>query len=356
MKIIHVVESFAGGVFDFISDIVNGMPEHEHVIVHGIRADTPRAFTGSFPPSTRFHHWMHAAREIGLIKDLRAFFELLAIFRRIGQCDIIHLYSSKAGFLGRVASRLIGIQRKVIFSPQGAAFARADVSTTKIKAYTILERLAALFGGLVVASCASEAESFRKAGIKSSYINNGLRCPDSSAKERAEAIVVGNASRITAQKNPALFNQIASELRDDRDISFIWIGDGDMREVISSPNVRITGWVGKDDLGVLLRNIDVYLSTSLWEGLPLSVLHAMCAGKPLVLSECTGHTDLVRSGFNGFLFRTADEAVVRILDLKKDRNMLAEMGRHSRDIAMRDFSQERMIEQYRALYEKVSRD
>ncbi|NJD56657.1 MAG: glycosyltransferase family 4 protein [Nitrospirae bacterium] len=355
VKIVHVAESFAGGVFDLISGLVNGMPEHEHAIVHGIRADTPRSFTGSFPPSTRFYHWKHAAREINPIKDFRALVELLAIFRKVGQLDIIHLHSSKAGFLGRLASLMTGIRKRVIFSPQGAAFARADVSRTKIKAYAMLERLASLFGGLVVASCASEAESFGKAGIEATHINNGLVCGDWRARDPGRAVVVGNASRITAQKNPVLFNQIATELRDDRDISFIWIGDGEMREAISSPNVRVTGWVGKDDLGGLLGDIDVYLSTSLWEGLPLSVLHAMCAGKPLLLSECTGHTDLVRNGVNGFLFRTADEAVAKILDLKRDRQMLAEMGEHSRKIALRDFSQQRMIEQYRALYETVSR-
>jgi glycosyltransferase involved in cell wall biosynthesis len=218
--------------------------------------------------------------------------------------------------------------------------------------YSCLEKLASMFGGEVVASCASEADAFLKVGILSTTINNGICCSGAQgSRSDPGTLVIGTANRITAQKNPALFNEIARHFSGDAAYSFVWIGDGEMRDTITSPNIRKTGWVSMEKLDELLGSIDVYLSTALWEGLPLSALHAMCAGKPMILSNCTGHRDIVRSGVNGYLFENLDEAAAHIAKLKQDRELLAAMGQRSRDIVMKEFSVDKMIEQYRVLYE-----
>jgi len=355
MKVVHVVESFSAGVLDFIRSLVEGIPDFEHTIIHGTREDTPYNVGALFPDETGFHLWKHAGREIRPLRDVMALAELMAPLRRMRNSDVVHLHSSKAGFIGRVACSMLGLQQKVVYSPNGAAFMRRDVSSAKSGIYKRLEQFAARLGGRVVCSCRSEQEEFLKAGIPAMSINNGICCSGAQGgRSDPRTLVIGTANRITAQKNPALFNEIARHFSGDAVCSFVWIGDGEMRDKVTSPNIRKTGWVSMEKLDELLGSIDIYLSTALWEGLPLSALYAMCAGKPMLLSNCTGHRDIVRSGVNGYLFEDLDEAVAHISKLKQDRELLAALGQRSRDIVMKEFSLDKMIEQYRALYKALA--
>ncbi|MDD1632666.1 MAG: glycosyltransferase family 4 protein, partial [Methylococcaceae bacterium] len=136
-------------------------------------------------------------------------------------------------------------------------------------------------------------------------------------------------------------------------IRFLWFGDGELRHVLSSPNIQIAGWMPKDELIQRLRHIDIYLSTSLWEGLPLSVLLAMCAGKPVVLSDCIGNRELVENGRNGFKFIGKEEALVCIEALRTDKNLAREMGKFSHKLLLDNFHLDTMICQYKKVYAAV---
>jgi glycosyltransferase involved in cell wall biosynthesis len=351
MNIVHVAESFAGGVLDFIAELARGIPEFRHTIIYGRREDTPQSFKERFPPETLFHYWRHATREVSPVLDLRALLELVALLKGMTDADVVHLHSSKAGFLGRVACRMLGMRQKVVYSPHGAAFMRRDVSLAKANTYRGLEQFAARLGGRVVCSCRSEQEEFLKAGIRAASINNGIACSSAVRHESSSpALTIGTAGRATAQKDPALFNTIASHFVHDRDIKFIWIGDGELRGQLTSPNIQVTGWLEKSEFSEKISQMDIFLSTSRWEGLPLSTLHVMCAGKPLVLNDCVGNRDLVRDGVNGFLFSRSDEAVQRILELASDRKKRGMLGAQSRDMVLREFSVAGMIAGYSEIY------
>lgn len=89
--------------------------------------------------------------------------------------------------------------------------------------------------------------------------------------------------------------------KDDTRVRFLWIGDGELRnEIQENEQVQVTGWVTPNEVQHYLNQIDVYISTSLWEGLPLSVLEAMNCGKPLLLSDCVGNVDTVKMGTMDF--------------------------------------------------------
>jgi len=356
MNIVHVAESFAGGVFDFLVALAHGLPEFSHTIIYGKREDTPLSFEERFPRGTRFYLWQHAAREINPVHDIRALSQIIALLKGMKNADVIHLHSSKAGFLGRLACRMLGIQDRVIYSPQGVSFLRKDLSVGKVRLFTYLEKTAARFGGQVIGSCASEAAAFAEVGITATYINNGIACEEYfSARPRHTPMVIGTAARITPQKNPSLFNEIAQAFLPDPQIRFLWMGDGELRHQLSSPNIQITGWMPKDELTQRLQLIDIYLSTSLWEGLPLSVLLAMCAGKPVVLSDCSGNRDLVENGRNGFRFVDKDEAISCIVKLKADAHLVQRMGQSSHELLLDNFHLGTMICQYKELYAAVAK-
>lgn len=64
MRIIHVMECFAGGTFEFLSELIQEMPEHEYIIIHGKRENTPLNYKARFPQYTTFIPWENAQREI----------------------------------------------------------------------------------------------------------------------------------------------------------------------------------------------------------------------------------------------------------------------------------------------------
>ena len=132
-------------------------------------------------------------------------------------------------------------------------------------------------------------------------------------KEEEHTFTVFTLGRICFQKNPSLFNSIAEKLPN---IRFVWIGDGELRSELKSENIEITGWVERD---VALRksiNGDVFILTSLWEGLPISLLEAMYMKKPCVVSNVIGNNDVIHNDDNGFVCDTVDDFVSAITSAK----------------------------------------
>jgi glycosyltransferase involved in cell wall biosynthesis len=353
VRIVHIVESFAGGVYDFLVDLTNGMPEFNHFIIHGKRENTPKEFRKDFPKGTEFFYWKNASREINPKKDLFALKELIDILKLVDNINVIHLHSSKAGFLGRLAARILGLQNKVIYTSHGASFLRKDVSPLKRKQYELFEKIASKFGGQVVACSKSEADIFRKIGIQAKYIFNGVdinKCQANQLNKKVDKLIIGTVGRITYQKNPIMFNEIARQFLEYKDIRFVWIGDGELKNELTSENIEITGWLNKYDVFKRLTEIDLYISTSLWEGLSLSVLQAMCFRKPLLLSNCVGNVDLVIEGKNGFIFKNIEEAIEKIKILHTDKKLLEIFGENSFKILQEKFTLDKTIQEYKKLY------
>ena len=358
MRIVHIVESFAGGVYDFLTDLLNNLTEYEHCIIYGKRKNTPTNFKKDFPLNTNFIFWRSAVRNINLKQDLKAFFELMNILRGIKTVDVLHLHSSKAGFLGRLAAKILGLSDKVVYTSHGASFLRKDVSEWKLKQFIFLERTAAKFGGKVIACSKSEAQEFIKYGINADYIYNGINCktvnfPNKRKNLKTKSIVIGTIGRITYQKNPSMFNKIAQYFLSNSKIKFLWIGDGELRKELCSPNIEVTGWLSREEVFSYLDIVDIYFSTSLWEGLPLSVLQAMCKGKPLILSDCVGNRDLVKAHVNGFLYKEENEAIKYIRQLIYDTDLRQALGEESLNIVRNKFSLNEMIVKYKKLYKSL---
>ncbi len=351
MKIIHVVESFAGGVYDFISDLVLGMSKDEHTIIYAKREHTPENFKKKFPKNVIFIQWSQATREINPVQDFKAYIELIEHLKKL-QIDSIHLHSSKAGFLGRIAAKKMRLSNKVIYTPHGVSFLREDVSPIKHRVFVWLEKTGSWLGGTTVACSKSEMEQFHRYNIPAQYVNNGIACKTDHKSNKNNKLTVGTIGRITYQKNPHLFNEIAKYFLDNKSIKFIWIGGrGELEDQLISSNITKTGWLSRKEVNTELSKIDIYLSTSLWEGLPLSVLQAMCFEKPLLLSNCVGNRDLVKTNYNGILFNDTDDGITALQEMIDHSDKREEMGSHSLEIVKKEFSIKQMIDGYKLLYE-----
>lgn len=358
MKIVHVVDPFASGLATFLKLLTEELEEHTHIIIHGERkelipADDVKRF---FPRNNvKFIRWKSVCRELSAVNDLKAYIELYKILNRFRDADAIHLHSSKAGFLGRLAARHLGL-KQVIYTPNGAPFLMQGISKAKRRLYENLEWIASGFGGDIV--CASESEhiEYKKRGISTEFINNGTRISKESFKPNKDydKFRIVTSGRVAEQKNPTVFNDIATAFLDLKHFEFVWIGDGEEVKEITSPNVKVTGWLSKKGVKDEISKADLYLSTSHFEGLPFSVMEAMSMGKCLLLSDCTGNSDLVKTGFNGHLFKNVGEAVNYIIYFYLNKEITYSMGQNSIEICKDYFNIENTAISYEQKYVRAS--
>lgn len=358
MKIVHVAEAFAGGIVVFVKSLVEGLPNDEHIIVHGERAhvtsftDIRKQFART---NARFVRWHSAQRSISLSKDFSAFWELYKVLKRLKkqhQIDAVHLHSSKSGFIGRMVCRLLGINN-VIYTPNGAPFL---VGTSKISnfLYKQLERVGHGFGGQVVCCSQSEQAEYEKVGIPAITINNGISFDKISGYDMEPSnkkFCIVTSGRIINQKNPSLFNAIARYFEEFKQFEFIWIGDGPERELLTSANITITGWQPGEDVARLISSANVYLSTANFEGLPYAVLEALALKKPVLLTDSVGNRDLVKSCLNGDLFKHHSEAIIKLLQYFNNTSMLNIMGEYSAMHGKESFNVNHTFTRYKYLYE-----
>jgi len=359
VTILHVLEPFATGVTTAVSSITKELSDFTHIVIHGSRnwTETTEKVKQRFPPEVSFVEWKNACREISAVKDWKALRELTAILKPYKKWDqvVVHLHSSKAGFLGRLACRVLGI-KAVIYTPHCGAFLRTDIGFLKRKLYRFFEWLGGCFGGRVVGCGRSEGEIYKKLGKNTTYVSNGVAIEREKGKgkrEKRSRDLIAFTGIASFQKDPALWNAVAAACAGparEAGFSFYWIGDGPLAGELKRDCVVLTGWKTAEEVEELLEKTAVYFSASTWEGLPYGVLEAMGFGCALLLRNIPGNRELVIPGENGWLFNTREEAAERLTVMMKNRAALSAMGKRSRQIAEQSFSLKQMGEGYRKIY------
>ncbi|MCB0478719.1 MAG: glycosyltransferase [Crocinitomicaceae bacterium] len=352
MKILHIVEPLATGINTFILQLAQNLSSDEHIILHGIRKEGQdiEEVKNEYPAQTQFIHWTNAQREISLKKDFKAYSELKKRIKEI-QPDVIHLHSSKAGIIGRFAARSCGI-KKVIYTPNAASFLRTDVSPLKRKIFEQIERFSSRLPGEIISSSTCEQTRYAEIGIETKLIYNGAKVSKLN-QPKFDKFTVVNCGVVSTQKNPKLFNEIALHFQDQSDIQFMWIGNGDEHNILNAPNLIKTGWKSKKEVFNILNSAHLYLSTSLWEGLPLAGIEAMGCGLPMLLNDCPGNNNLVLDNQNGYLFQDKVAAQDFLAQLKSKKDLMNSMGEGSLRIYNEYFTDEICTDAYSKLYAEL---
>ena len=224
-------------------------------------------------------------RSIGL-SDLKAFFEIKKIIKSENP-DIVHCHSSKAGLLTRLAINTKKI--KTFYTPHGYSFLMEDSSKLKRLIYKSIEKIGTLNHSVIVACSKGEYEESLKLTKRATYVSNGVNLeklkkyiPEKIKQINTKSLTFVTTGRVSYQKNPELFNEIAKNFPK---IKFIWVGTGDLENKLTSKNIEITGWKNRDELMEILNKSDIFILPSLWEGLPISLLEAMALKKPCIVSN-----------------------------------------------------------------------
>jgi glycosyltransferase involved in cell wall biosynthesis len=364
-KIIHVTEALGGGPVHSISQLAKQqvLDGFEVILVHSLRPDTPpEALLDQLFPTPIHRIVVFMTTPISFWKDLSSMLQLMKIFRQL-RPDIIHLHSSKAGVLGRVAAYLTHCQHRVFYSPRGFAFLRQDVSPLKRRLYLCFEQISAYFGGTLVACSGTEA-SFAKynAGLQHvALVENSVSLEQIhiTSGSNSDTLRVVTSGRICYQKAPTRFREIATQLLDEP-ANFVWIGDIWVGHGVSvdellidgalPTNLTITGWRNRQEVFDELAISDIFVLLSLWEGMPLALIEAQAAGLPAVVSDVIGCRDVVLNNVTGFICSSTDEAVEKVRLLIRDQDLRQRMSVNARSMALQRFSVQRMHQEMMAVY------
>lgn len=316
-------------------------------------------------------------REIRPGKDLKAFFQLLKIIRKI-KPHIVHTHSTKAGILGRLAAFLLRIP-VIVHSVHGFPFSPFQ-SFLKRTFYVTAEKIVSrLTGHFIFVSNDDIETARRKKLIKKNFslIRSGFPTKKFIRQNTAAGIkalrekynihekdfVCGIIAPFKPQKGLFHLIEIAARVlapgKIKKNILFMITGDGDLREAIEAKlaekniagHFRLPGFVFDIENAVDL--FDLGVSTALWEGLPQSLIQLRLKKKAVVASDIPGNREVIKENKNGFLvdvfdYQTFSEKILYLINEDAERERLAGFEE--------DFSQwdaDYMVEEQEKLYKNL---
>ena len=347
-KILFIVEAMGGGVFTYIVDLANELVNsYDMYIAYAVRKQTPKDFKEYFDKRIHLIKVENFKRAIDPCSDIKALFELKKIVKEI-KPDIIHLHSSKAGALGRIAFN--GKKIPLFYTPHGYSFLMEDYKPMKRRMFKLIESVFAKRNCTIISCSVGEHQESLKLTRRATYVNNGINMAElqeiiDKTEKVEHSFTVYTLGRICYQKNPTLFNEIAESLPD---VKFVWIGDGELRDQLTSENIEITGWADRSTAIRYAVNADVFLLPSRWEGLPISLLESMYMKKVCVVSNVIGNRDVIHNGENGFVCTKVEDFVKAIEECQGENGKLTE--RAYQDI-LKMYNTKVMAEQYSKKYE-----
>lgn len=201
-------------------------------------------------------------------------------------------------------------------------------------------------------------------GIDLRRFDTSLSRPDlrNALGIKPDKTVVGYLVRMTTQKDPfTLIRAVAEVKKQTRDIQFLFIGDGDLKEEsmrMASEldlNDMITFHPFRTDVPDVLNAFDIYVLPSLWEGLPIGMLEAMAMEKAVIATPVDGSKEAVVDGVNGLLVPCRDHEMLAkaLLRLHHDKSLRNSLGFNARKTVEQKFDLKNMVRNNEQLYRSM---
>ena len=314
-------------------------------------------------------------RPINPLLDIWAFIQIYFIFKR-NKFAIVHTHSSKAGIIGRWAARFARVQ-VIIHTVHGWSFNECQ-NLIRRKIFISLERITARFTTKIICVCKKDIETALKHGIakkdKFALIKYGIpileirgASIDFEKKRRELGIlnndpVIGMISCLKPQKSPLDFIKASIKIYEKEPrVNFLLVGDGALRAKCERLLARtklngrfiFTGW--RRDIPEILEVMDMMILTSKWEGMPISIIEALCKGRPVIATGVGGTPELIKDGVTGFITKPGfyEEVAEKVLKMLKDSSSLSKMKIDASSSIDDSFNIDRMVTDIKNLYEVV---
>lgn len=374
-KILFVItKSNWGGAQRYVYDLATSLPKEEFEVAIAMGGSGGwREKTGALKErlegaAIRTLLVKNFIRNVWIVPDIFAFCELLFLFRR-ERPDIIHLNSSKAGIMGALAGRLMGV-KKIVFTSHGLVYDEDRNFFAKIVLWKVTWLTFLLSHSVITISKDTffRAQKFPLCARKIFLVHNGIPLLPLKTREEArnslgikaeEGFVVGTISELTKNKGLLYLIGAAGELKKNNvPFSLYIMGEGaerkELEHVIQQKGLekraKLLGFV--EDAALYLKAFDVFALTSVKEGLPYVLLEAGQAVLPVVGTRIPGNVDIVEHGKSGILVapKKSGEVAAALMEYCKNKDLRDSHGAELRHRVLTVFSAEKMATQSALIY------
>jgi len=364
MKVLHLISS--GGMYGAEVMLMN--------LVRGLTANECEAVVGVFHnrqnPQLEVAEWLRAGgTPVELIPcagqvDLEAVRKIRHLIKASGS-NIVHSHGYKADIYTFLATRFSSIP---IVSTAHNWTGKSEVPSV----YNKLDRLALRWFSRVAAVSDGVAQKLRDSGLGSHRIvriSNGVDLalfdagtPIQTEVRTGVCATVGVVGRLVKEKGCDYFlRAVAEVLPRFPGTKFLFIGDGPERKSLEllthhlgiHENVVFLGHC--NDMPRMYASLDLCVLPSLLEGMPMTVLEAMAAGKPIIATTVGEIPKMMDTNVNGLLVPPGNvpELSSAMIQLLSDASLRQQMGVNARKKARMRFSADAMAQAYIALYDKL---
>ena len=338
----------------------------KHMFMLGQNLDSEFNVFYGIPKNDNFKNYLNSSSHIEISERKLSFFDILklVIFVKSKSIDIIHAHGKGAGLISRI---IIILTRKSLIYTFHGIHLKCHSNLIRI-IYIIYEFLLGGLDAIKILVSESEKEYAFKSNIylgnKYKVIHNGVsNMPRKNYKNnnnltnkilKTKKVSVISVCRFVNQKNIKDTLNIADKIKN---VDFYIIGNGplwkEIKDIISKRKIMNVYLLGeKKDVFRFLYSADIFLSTSLYEGLSISILEAMSVGLPILASNVVGNRDTIENGKSGFLYELEDieMAVFYLRKLSKSKILRQKFGNSAFNRQRSIFSKKSMLKQYMQIY------
>ncbi len=251
-------------------------------------------------------------------QDAIAFARIIQVLRE-RQIDVVHTHSAKAGVLGRMAARRVGVSQ-VVHTMHGFPFHEFQPALKRATYIQIERRMSGLTDAFLAIGTGVAVEMIRRGLARPDQIRtigpavdppSVTTTPATRARARLllgvqdDVLVVGTVGRMDYQKAPEVLIEAISQLTSGA--MLVWVGDGPLIEAAQRQVAalglqdRILFLGNRTDVPTILPAFDVFAMASRYEGLPCVIVEAQQSGIPVVATAVNAVSDVVIPGETGLL-------------------------------------------------------
>jgi glycosyltransferase involved in cell wall biosynthesis len=371
-----VTQSEFGGAQRFIYTLIHGLSlasSYDIMVASGTEGDDKNGLLNLLnKEGIKTERLKYLKRSVNPFFDLLGLFEIKRLLRK-EKPDILFLCSSKAGFLGSLAtatnSKSQILNPKIIYRIGGWTF-NDPWSEWKKKLYICLEKFSAKWKDYIVNNAESDRQQAIKLGIKPKkeilVIYNGIDVnkldflPREEARQKimqicgcnADLQIADNQQSALSAQNQHIRIMVGTIANDYPAKGLKYLREAEKK----LPNIKFVILSGIPNAHKYLRAFDVFILPSVKEGFPWVILEAMGAEIPVIATRVGALPEIIGSGENGLLIepKRPDQIVEAIEELLKNEGLKNKLVINAKKTIEEKFNLNQMINRYIELFESTN--
>lgn len=302
--------------------------------------------------------------------------KLIGLFKR-GRYDIVHTHATKSGVLGRIAARIAGVPIII----HGLHVNALEVFDSKFINITtiLLEKITGKFTDAHISVSEVVSKKYLEYGIskRTKYFTvrsgmelnkffNARESVDNQQKRQelgltGECFIIGNVGRLEASKGHHFLFQAIKEIlkfRKNQPVKLLVIGEGKdkdklikyVKKLNLERNIIFAGY--RKDVAELMAIMNLFVFTSLREGLPRVLVQAAAVGIPIVAFNIDGVSEILKDNYNGFLVEPTNikQLVEIFIKYINNKELIRIHGKNGQNVVRNRWSVEGMVRRTDQIY------